>query len=256
MTRATSTSTLGFILWTIGIAIVGWASPILARWWQLRQDKQIKPLSRALRESLLASILLAGGVIALVVSAWAFFTVSTIYGDHQTLVVQNNSLSATNAKLQKDLEWRKHNISTTDAVFPNLIYMLQAFRSFGRDMHGIPCVLYVSAPKETEALASVMVQLAGSDSGCSPFGPQSGDNPDLDPELMEGAIPDAIVVHAAKGEKGADGLFSTLGNQIHLERSYRLLRNPKERWSSSHQGKEHLIWLQFGKSVKWNSELK
>ena len=63
-----------------------------------------------------------------------------------------------------------------------------------------------------------------------------------------------IVVHAIKGEKAADSLFTSLGNEIHLERSYRLLRNPRERWVSPYQGKEHVVWLQFGRTVKWNSE--
>jgi len=156
--------------------------------------------------------------------------VKTIYNDHMMLAGENTQLREKNKNLTTDLEWRKHNISTTDAVFPNLIYMLHAFDSFKRDMDGAPCALYVSAPKESAPLASVMVQLAGPVSGCAPMGPVSADNPELDEEVIDGMVPDAIVVHAIKGERAADNLFSTLGNQIQLKRSYRLFRNPKERW--------------------------
>jgi len=180
--------------------------------------------------------------------------VKTVFNDHQTLVVKNKELSASNKAMKLDLDWHRHNISTSDPVFPNIIYMLQAFNSFKRDMNGEPCVLYASAPKETVALASEMMQLGGPISGCSPFGPVSADNPELDKEVIDGMVPDAIVVHAVKGEKVADGLFSTLGNQIQLQRSYRLFRNPKERWASPLRDKQRLVWLQFGKNVKWNSE--
>jgi len=73
--------------------------------------------------------------------------VKTIYNDHMMLAGENTQLREKNKNLTTDLEWRKHNISTTDAVFPNLIYMLHAFDSFKRDMDGAPCALYVSAPE-------------------------------------------------------------------------------------------------------------
>ena len=253
---ATSSSTLGFFLWTILVAVIAYFAGVLAAALKLRSKGTVHPFKQALTESLLTGIFSFLGLALLVLLAWAVFVVPTVYSEHQMFVAQNATLTADNATLRKDLNWRKHNISTTDAVFPNLIYMLQAFVFFKRDMNGTSCILYFSAPKETAPLASVMAQLAGPLSGCSPLGPVSADDPDLDQEVIDGMVTDAIVVHAAKGEKAADKLFTTLGNQIQLKRSYRLLRNPKERSSSPVQNQQHLVWLQFGKNVKWNSELR
>lgn len=252
MTRATSTSTLGFVLWTLAITAIGWGAPIAGRWLILKRAKHDRPFRKALNDSFWPSVFLAGGVIALVLVTFGAFILRTVFNDHQTFVMQNKTLRADNATLHKELEWRKHNISTTDPVSYNIEFVLRVFETFKRDMNGAPCLLYVSAPKETVALASEIGRLGGMVSGCSGVAPIIAENPELDEDLINGMVSDAIVVHAMKGERAADNLLMTLGDQIKLQRSYRLL--PKGRWFRPGQ-KQRLVWLQFGNNVKWKSEL-
>lgn len=254
--QASSSSTLGFLLWTIGLTAISIVAQIVGRWYGLHRKQADSPWQTALEESFWPSIFTVAGFALLILAAWFLFLALAIYKDHQQLVTENSQLLIVNTQLSTDLEWRKHNVSTTDAVFPNMIYMLQAFHSFKGEMNGSPCVLYFSAPKETQPLASVIAQLAGPLSGCSPFGPASsnGRETDDDEELTQGIVLDAIVVHAKDGERAADGLFSTLGNQIKLQRSHKLLKHPERRWAV--RNGEHVVWLQFGPTVKWNSELR
>ena len=66
---------------------------------------------------------------------------------------------------------RKHSISTTDPVFPNIIYLLQAFNLYRHSLNGAPGVIKISAPPESQPVASMMAQFSNSVSGCYTFGP-------------------------------------------------------------------------------------
>jgi hypothetical protein len=247
---ALGTTTLGFIA-PLVVSVVS----ILATLYYILRKHGKEAVLKHWKDDALIALRVTPIVTILVYGPIWFYQglVKTVFNDHQILVAQNKKLSASDKAVKSDLDWHRHNISTSDPVFPNIIYMLQAFNSFKRDMNGEPCVLYASAPKETVALASEMMQLGGLLSGCSPFGPMGADDPELDPEVVQGTVPDAIVVHAVEGEKAADNLFSTLGNQIQLKRSYRLFKHPEKRWAPQ-RANEHVVWLQFGKNAKWNSE--
>jgi hypothetical protein len=65
-------------------------------------------------------------------------------------------------------------------------------------------------------------------------------------------VPDVIVFHAAREDKAAEQLFIHLGNYIPLQRS----KLPKKKYYQLPVGVEHphVVWLQFGTNVKWNSQ--
>src|SRR5258705_7908488 len=123
---------------------------------------------------------------ALVAISFGAFLVRTVYDLHQTLADTNQRLIASNENLSTDLEIRKYSISTADPVFPNTIYMLQAFNIYRHALAGAPCQIKVIAPPESAAMASMIAQFSNSVSGCSTFGPMdSRMNPDVEKETRD-----------------------------------------------------------------------
>jgi hypothetical protein len=177
------------------------------------------------------------------------------YENHQSLAQANGNLKAENRALATDLEARKHGISTSDPVFGNIIYLLQAFSVFRNALHGQPCVVRVTAPPQSLALASTIAQFQIATSNCFTFGPDPNIrmNPDLDKEATEGMVNDAIVFHADRDDTAANELFMRLSNQITLQRSYE--PDPLHSYQLPNGLSDvHTVWLQFGPDVKWNSE--
>src|SRR2546427_686551 len=87
MTAGTSTNTLGFILWTLVLAAVGWASTVAAKWWELRRQRASSPLRTAVSDSLWPGIIFsAGATYGLVALVFVAFVFRTVYRDHQDLV--------------------------------------------------------------------------------------------------------------------------------------------------------------------------
>jgi len=258
MVRATGTTTLGFALWTVAFTAVGWASGVVAKWYELKNRRSPNPLGQAVRESARAGEFLAIGVGAVVVVAYGLFVAGTIFEDHESLVRTNHVLAASKADLQRDLDVRKHTMVTTDPVFPNTIYLLQAFSGYRYAEAGRPCVIMLSAPISTNSMPSMIAQFSNSVSGCTTFGPvDASSDPDVETRARRGMVSDKIVFHAAHGNQGADRLFTNLSNLIQLTRSYEL-PSPAERsrlYRIPQQGEEDLIWLQFGPDVKWNEQL-
>lgn len=255
MVRATGTTTLGFIIWTLALTAVGWAATVAVRWIELKRENTTSPFEKALLSSRLPGIFLAGGVFVLVLVVFWFFLALTVYRDHQSLVAENKKLADRNVTLSAELNWRKHNISTTDAVFPNIIYLLQAFQVYRGYIKGAPCVIWITAPSDSLPLASTVAQFSNSVSGCSTFGPFPSGNPDLDEDVMDGMVPSVIVLHAPRDDRAAGELEMRLGNLIQTRRSYTPPKTPKPRlYQSLHQYTESFIWLQFGTNTKWNSE--
>jgi hypothetical protein len=251
---AISSSTFGTLLFSVCVPIVVGVCTFLFGLWVLKQSRRdaFKKAAEALGITL-------GSTWVVIIIAWIVVVVLTVFSDHQRLSSANTILASQNKDLRADLDWRRHNLSTTDPVFPNIIYMLQAFERFGRvmDVHpqaGLPsCVIYMTWPKGADSarIGALMHQLGGPLTGCAPFASE-GDS-DLDPELLEGDQDDVIKVHAAKDEPAADALMGSLGNEIRLQRTYRMFKNPEKRWSP-YSPQQRVVWLQFGKSVKWNSE--
>jgi len=127
---ATGTTTLGFIVWTLAISAVGWGATVAARWHELAVLGTDHPFNQALRDSLRAGGFLTLGVAGLVLISYSAFLIRTVYEDHRLLVAKTQVVTNTNLELIKELELRKHSMVTTDPVFVNTIYLLQAFNVF------------------------------------------------------------------------------------------------------------------------------
>ena len=184
--------------------------------------------------------------------------VKTVYRDHQQLADRSIELSNLNQQLKSELEWRKHNVSTSDAVFPNIIYLLQAFQGYRISLQGEqqkdPCVLYFTATPDSLAIASAIAQFSNSVSGCSTSGPMPFGNEDLDAMTTDGMVPGVILIHTDHDDLATGRLQIALENQIPTRLSHKLPKVPRDHlYASMHQYKEKFIWLQFGTGVNWNS---
>lgn len=247
MIRATGTTTLGFIVWTVLIAAVGWAATIVTKWIELRRSKKSYPVRGVVRDSAWGGTVTAAGIGLLVIGAFCAFVVRTIYDDHEFLVVQN-----------EEVQKRKSHIYQNEPVFGNVNSLLMAFDMYRHARHGEPCVLWLSVPPNaTSTLSSEVAQFSNSVSDCFTFGPfPGGGNPEYDEEAVRGMVADTVVFHAKKDDKAALQLFDNLGSLFKTKLSYDLPSNIKSHYSLPAQlaGKEKIIWLQFGTEVRWNSE--
>ena len=255
MVRATGTTTLGFIVWVLALTAILWAAGVAANWLDLRRKRTPAPLVKALLGSRSLGIFSATGVGLLVLTVFSIFFVQTVYGGHQWLVAENKRLADENVVLSANLNWRKHNISTTDPIFRNIVGLLGSFQAYRINLKGSPCVIWITAPADSLPLASSLAQLSNSVSGCSTFGPFPSGNPDGE-DVLDGMVPGVIVIHAPRDDRAANQLESNLANQIQVGRSFKPPKTPKTRlYQSLHQYRESFIWLQFGTNAKWNSDL-
>lgn len=249
-------TTFGFILFSLVTPIVGGALGAFLAFLKDRQRDRKQVIFVGVES---AGVTLAAVLLVAMVAYFIFF-IPTIYHIHQAQMQQIGTLSAENKEFRQEVEWRKHNISTQDAVFPNLIYMLRSFEFMRVSFKGEPCVVFISATKKSQALASVFAQFGNTESECATFGPVISDSePEPDEELLSGAVPSAIVVHYNENDQVAVASFMRdLQNEIQLKASHRMLKYPEKRYAltpSERWQHVHSIWLQFGNDVKWNSEL-
>jgi|SRR5882762_1895500 len=110
MVRATGTTTLGFLLWTLALAIVTWVATIASKWVELKRQKSSTPLELAITGSLLSIAFEAGAVLALVSMVFGVFSIRTLYNDHQALVCANRTLAAEIAPLRHENEALREKI--------------------------------------------------------------------------------------------------------------------------------------------------
>lgn len=253
---AVGTTTLGLILLSVALSLLIWVfSAVYARITQRGSTGARKTFGQLLASSASNAFIALVALGSIVLLTWCVFVVRSIYFDHMNLARVHAADLKVRDELQRDLEFHRHNVSTTDPVFPNLIYMLQAFRGFRNAIDQQSCVVSVTAPAESVPIASTIAQLSIQASNCPTFGPFPSDmDPDQKTLASSGMVPDVIVFHAARDDSAALRLFEELGNQIRLVRSYDLPANPK--YQVPPGGYAHTIWLQFGSNVKWNSEVR
>src|SRR6266496_4622349 len=104
LVRATSTNTLGFILWTVALTLVSWTATLAGTWFQYKGENAERPLQKAIRSSLWPSVFEAVGICALVLCAWSIFIAKTIYDDHRSQVSSNAQLMRENLELAAKLK--------------------------------------------------------------------------------------------------------------------------------------------------------
>ncbi|MGH9342445.1 MAG: hypothetical protein ACRD19_01575 [Terriglobia bacterium] len=255
MVSATSTNTLGFLVWSFLVSVLGWLIAVINTWADLRKrERGWRVAALALTSKLRAGAVSVGVVSVVAAGMWTIFLVRTAYYDHAQLV----ELHARDAKrIEADesrLNFYRYNVSTRDPVFGNLMHLLQSFAIYRNGVHGESCVVRVTAPRETLALASMLAQFSIATSNCPTFGPDElfDRNPDLRAETMNGMVPDAIVFHAVRDDKAANELFVQLSSQFKLVRSYEM--PAVNDYQTPIGGYAHTVWLQFGSRVKWNGE--
>src|SRR5271169_6340614 len=83
MMRASSSSTLGFLLWTIGLTAISIVAQMVGRWFALHRKQADSPWQTALEESFWPSIFTVSGFVLLILAAWCLFLALTVYKDHQ-----------------------------------------------------------------------------------------------------------------------------------------------------------------------------
>src|SRR5207247_8245930 len=114
----------------------------------------------------------------------------------QSLVSQVATLNRSNAELTKELEIRNHSMVTNQPVFTNTIYLLMAFDMYRHAQKGKPCVLMITAPHDSNPMASMVAHFSNSVSDCMTFGPMDPEaEPDAEKRASDGMIPDKIVFH-------------------------------------------------------------
>src|SRR5260370_39416305 len=250
-------TTLGFDVWTILIAAVGWVATIVTKWFELKRNKTSFPFRSAMRDSAWAGVFAAAGIGFLVSAAFCVFVVRTVYDDHESLVVQNQKLLSLNTAANEELQKRKIHLYPNEPVFGNINSLLMAFDMYRHARHGEPCVIWISVPPTaTSTLSGEVAQFSNSVSDCFTF--SGGGNPESDEEAIRGMVPDTVIFHTKKDDKAAFQLFGNLGSLFKTKLSYELPSNIRLHYSLPPQiaGKEKVIWLQFGTEVRWNGERK
>jgi hypothetical protein len=234
MTSATSTNTLGFILWTLAVAVVLWASTIGERWWKLKRAKAASPFRQALVNSLWPGLV---GTLVLVLVTYGFFIVRTVYDDHESLVKATVELRELNATQEDQIRNNKHFLDILQA------FTVYRMRINVRDYSS--CLIKTTTPSETQSLASMVSHLANLATQCQTYGPMDANmSPEVREETEKGMVDGIIIFHARKGDNEADELFGILGSTLPLRRSYEVPPNIPI----------HFLWLQYGMNIKWNSE--
>lgn len=92
MVNATSTNTLGFIIWTVALTAVVWFATVVQKFFDLRAEKVQQPFYSAIAQSARAGFYTCGAVIVLTLLAWAVACIVTVYQDHAALINQVEQL--------------------------------------------------------------------------------------------------------------------------------------------------------------------
>jgi hypothetical protein len=249
--EALSTSTLSIVLFSLVTPIVTFIVSLAI----VSRKKQNRKFNERARESLQpAAIAFAVPLVFLaIVLTWE--VVANVYKEHQKSIATEKELIAQNHKLSADVEWRKHNLSTSDPVFSNVTGILGAFAMFKYALNQEPCSVMITAPPESGRLAEVIAAVSNSVSGCFTSGPSSFGNPDLDEEAVAGVWDEGVMFHAERDDKAALRLSDELGNLIQVRRSYKMPKKGQYMEPPTGTTKRlHVIWLQFGKNAEFNTE--
>jgi hypothetical protein len=171
-----------------------------------------------------------------------------VHGQDTLKVADRDSLSNQVRDLTKQLNAARNNLDIHSPGANNLMYMLQAFRSYRGMLGGykpISCSIRLTAPANSGPIPSTVAQFSIQVTNCTTFGPMpTSDSPDEERDAVTGMVPEVIVFHSRRGDKAAFALFDNLSSLVPLQRSYEVPKGSPE----------NFIWLQFGPNVQWNSQ--
>jgi hypothetical protein len=163
-------------------------------------------------------------------------------------VANRDLLSNQVQELTKQLNAARDNLDVRSPAANNLMYMLQAFRSYRGMLGGykpISCLVRLTAPPDSGPIPSTLSQFSIQVTNCTTFGPMlTGQSPDEERDALTGMVPGVIVFHSRRDDKAAFALFDNLSSLLPLKRSYEVPKGSPE----------NFIWLQFGSDVQWNSQ--
>jgi hypothetical protein len=140
-----------------------------------------------------------------------------------------------------------HYLDVNDPAFGNMVGTVSAFANFRHAIPGPPaaCHVKLTAPPESEQMARLISRLATIGPDCEVYGPlPTKASADFEREATTGMVSDMVVFHAARSDGAALNLFESLSALLPLRRSFEIPPGSPS----------NFVWLQFGPSVKWNSE--
>ncbi len=194
----------------------------------------------------LAVLALFTAILVVYGTQFAWEVASVGYEDHKVLIAQFNNA-------QTQLSLRKQMIVIGDPAFDNIRNILTAFQAYRIALKGQKCVVYITAPPDSERIASLVAAFSNSVSGCFTFGPSGRGNEELDAITTTGMKPGVVLIHAPRGDLAANLAEEHLSGTIPLERSYKPLTSDSPLYQDQGKG-EQVLWLQFGADVRWSSD--
>jgi len=172
-----------------------------------------------------------------------------LHNQDMSSIADRDCLSQQVHHLQDQLELARNNVSVSSPAANNLMYMMQAFRSYRGMLGGympIPCQVRFTAPADSREIAGTLSEFSIQVTNCTTFGPMgTSESPDEEHDTLTGMVPGTIVFHSRREDKAAFALYGNLSNLLPLKGSYEIPKGSPP----------NFIWLQFGSGVKWNSEL-
>jgi len=235
MVRATGTTTLGFIVWTLALTAVGWASAVAGRWFELKREKAVEPLRKALYGSFWPGVVLGAGVFGVMIFAFTVSMIFTVFQDHQSLKRTNKELN------QHVMDLKAQDVGIAmNTEYANVTNTVQAFRLLMPQQTKI-CWVRITAPRENRQLVQILAHISATFCRVdSPFDPAQPDD-----EILRGSLKDSILVHMKKTVPDRNSFIVALGNVFSVRRTYELPSGfPDE-----------LVWIQIGQGNPWRKDM-
>jgi hypothetical protein len=105
--RASGTTTLGFIVWTLAVSLLGWLFGLLYSWWKQRRPAiERRSFRQLIASSISTPLATLSAIAAITIVTWAVFVARTVYFDHMGLANAHASELQRNAQLMASIACR------------------------------------------------------------------------------------------------------------------------------------------------------
>ena len=240
-----STSTFGFILFSIAVPIV---VGVLAAFWAYLKDRRERKLSRSqiMRVGIESAVVSLAAVLVVVGITYFVFFIPTIYNLHVSQQQQIVSLTQENKLLSTDIQDRKINIRIYEPAYEHIKVIYSMYAGFRRVIGDkTACEIKITAPTDSGTSNPIIRQIAdpaGVAAKCAAFGPMIASmDPTVEPEAINGMEPKTLIIHTRENQPGSLALYDAIAPYIRVKRSFTMPKNSPN----------VLIWFQFGKDVQW-----